>query len=59
MTGAGIHLEDSEQSLDAAGVTEGDRLKALVLGKEGTEEAAALWCHGGDRVLTWGDHGRS
>ena len=42
---------DLTQSLEAAGIGEGDHLT--------TDKAFALWCGGGNRIVTWGhkDHG--
>eukprot|EP00435_Cladocopium_sp_Y103_P072719 s528_g41.t1 len=52
---------DPTVSLQAAGLEDGDHLTAIVLEAKlaSTEDAFALFCPGGDRVVTWGspDHG--
>eukprot|EP00435_Cladocopium_sp_Y103_P014490 s1439_g3.t1 len=49
-------LTNPEESLQAAGVQEGDRLTAVAqrASLSATFEAFALWCCGGNRVVTWG-----
>eukprot|EP00435_Cladocopium_sp_Y103_P024102 s632_g5.t2 len=49
-------LKDPEQSLEAAGVSDGDHLTAVVQqGKlTSTAGAFALWSYGGDKIVTWG-----
>ena len=43
-------------SLQAAGVQEGDQLTAVAQEAKmvATRRAFALWCHGGDHIVTWG-----
>eukprot|EP00435_Cladocopium_sp_Y103_P072163 s196_g39.t1 len=47
---------DSSVSLETAGLQDGDQLTVLVLQRylAATREAFALWCCGGDRIVTWG-----
>ena len=50
-------LLDPEESPQAAGVQEGDHLTAIVVQEAeiaATQDAFALWCCGGDRIVTWG-----
>ena len=58
VTSAGRKLNPSE-SLEAAGLQDGDQLTAVVVEPKlaATQTAFALWCCGGDRVLAWGDPG--
>ena len=48
---------DLTKSLQTAGLQDGDHLTAIAIeGKiAATERAFALFCCGGDRVVTWGD----
>ena len=50
-------LMDPTVSLQAAGLQDGHHLTAIVLEAKlaATEDAFALFCSGGDRVVTWGD----
>ena len=54
-------LADPNQSLQAAGLQEGEHLTAVVQQAKmaATWRALAMWCCGGDRIVTWGnpDHG--
>ena len=56
LTSDGRKLNPSE-SLEAAGLQDGDQLTAIVREAKlaASQSAFALWCCGGDRVLTWGD----
>ena len=47
---------DPAKSLQAAGLKDGDHLTAIAMQVElvATEHAFALFCPGGDRVVTWG-----
>ena len=56
VTAAGLPL-DPMNSLEAAGVQEGDNLTALAQQPKmaATEKAFALWCCGGLRIVTWGN----
>ena len=58
LTSDGRKLNPSE-SLEAAGLQDGDQLTTVVGEAKlaATESAFALWCSGGDRVLTWGGDG--
>ena len=58
LTSDGRKLNPSE-SLEAAGLQDGDQLTAVVGEAKlaATAYAFALWCSGGDRVLTWGHSG--
>ena len=49
-------LRDPMQTLQAAGLQDGDQLTANVgeLKLASTEDAFSLWCCGGDGVVTWG-----
>ena len=59
VTAAGFVLNDPAKSLQDARVQDGDHLTAVVQQAKlaSTERAFALWCCGGDRLLTWGDPG--
>ena len=48
---------DPAESLQAAGLKEGDHLTAIAIPVKvaASPEAIALWCCGGNRVLTWGN----
>ena len=50
------HVLDPAVSLQAAGLEDGDHLTAIVLQAKlaATEAFFALFCSGGDRVVTWG-----
>eukprot|EP00435_Cladocopium_sp_Y103_P043871 s1863_g12.t1 len=52
-------LSDPTQSLQAAGLQDGDHLTAIVgeVKLASTRKAFAAWCCGGDGVVTWGDPG--
>ena len=56
VTAEGHILSNPTESLEAAGVQEGDRLTGIVQEVQiaATERAFALWCCGGDRIVTWG-----
>ena len=56
VTADGCVLTDASESLQAVGLQEEDYLTALVLQPrfKATARAFALWCCGGDRILTWG-----
>ena len=56
VTAEGRILADPNQFLQAAGLKEGDHLTAIVQQAKmaATDEAFAIWCHGGDRIVTWG-----
>eukprot|EP00435_Cladocopium_sp_Y103_P055467 s979_g18.t1 len=56
VSATGRCLADPRETLRAAGIGEGDHVTAIVqqANLAATEEAFALWCCGGDRVLTWG-----
>eukprot|EP00435_Cladocopium_sp_Y103_P015986 s149_g3.t4 len=56
VTAEGHVLSDPSQSLSAAGIQEGDHLMAIAqqAGLEGTTKAVAIWCYGGNKILTWG-----
>ena len=61
VTADGHPLIDPMQSLHAAGVHEGDHVTAIALQAKMTvtkafeSEAFALWCCGGDKIVTWGN----
>ena len=59
LVAANSHMLDPAESLQAAGLQEGDHLTAIAIpGKlAATDKAMALWCCGGNRVVTWGDRG--
>ena len=48
---------DGMQTLEACGLQDGDSLTAVALPPRvaATERAFAMWCPGGDRIITWGD----
>jgi hypothetical protein len=50
-------LADLTLSLQAAGLQGGDHLTAVVQQAKmaATRRAFAMWCYGGDRIITWGD----
>ena len=52
----GYSLTDPAESILDVGLQDGDSLTALVLEAKlvATQEAFALWCRGGGRVITWG-----
>ena len=55
---ANNHMVDPTESLQAAGLQEGDHLTAIATPVKvaATRGAAiALWCCGGNQVVTWGD----
>ena len=56
VTAEGRSLSDPTESLQDARVRDADSLTALVLQPKvvGTASAFALWCSGGDGVVTWG-----
>ena len=49
-------LVDSEESVEEAGLKDGDCLTAVVLQPQlaATGVAFALWCFGGHKIVTWG-----
>ena len=57
VSATGRCLADPAETLLAAGIGEGDHVTAIVqqANLAATEDAFALWCCGGDRVLTWGN----
>eukprot|EP00435_Cladocopium_sp_Y103_P058319 s80_g20.t1 len=57
VTPQGHFLTDPAEDLQAAGLQDGDHLAAVVLEAKlaATERALALWCRGGERIVTWGD----
>ena len=56
LTASGHALTDSVASLSAAGLQDRDHLTALAVQGSiaATQEAFALWCCGGDRIVAWG-----
>ena len=56
VTAAG-HVVTPAESLADAGIQDGDHLTVVPQEAQlaATEGAFALWCCGGDRVITWGD----
>ena len=54
---AGDQRLDGMQTLEAVGLRDGDSLTAVALQTRvaATERAFALWCPGGDQIVTWGD----
>ena len=61
VTAMGTVLLDPQQSLLAAGLQDGDHVTAVVQRAKlaATNRAFAMWCCGGDTVITWGheNHG--
>ena len=57
---ANIDTLDPGESLQAAGLQDGDHLTAIAIPAKvaETDQAIALWCCGGHRVVTWGDPDR-
>eukprot|EP00435_Cladocopium_sp_Y103_P001152 s1698_g1.t1 len=57
VSSTGRCLADPTETLLAAGIGEGDHVSAIVqqANMAATQRAFALWCCGGDRVLTWGN----
>jgi hypothetical protein len=57
VTSKGKNLNNPSEPLWAAGLEDGDQLTAIVGQAKlaATETAVALWCCGGDGVVTWGD----
>ena len=57
VTAEGHVLSNPEESLQAAGVRDGERLTVVVQEVQvaATRRAFAVWCSGGNRVVTWGD----
>ena len=57
LVAADHHALDPAVSLQAAGLEDGDHLTAIVLEAKlaATARAFALYCSGGDRVVTWGN----
>eukprot|EP00435_Cladocopium_sp_Y103_P053975 s1300_g17.t1 len=57
VTAEGSILGDPMQSLQAAGLQDGDQLTAIMGQTKlaSTQGAFAAWCCGGDGVVTWGD----
>ena len=57
LTGTDHTVVDPAKSLQAAGLKDGDHLTAIVIEAKVAAAAAAfaLFCPGGDRVVTWGD----
>eukprot|EP00434_Breviolum_minutum_P013440 symbB.v1.2.011847.t1/scaffold801.1/size161289/3 len=49
-------LDNLEQTIEEAEIEDGECLTALVLQPElaATDRAFALWCHGDNKVVTWG-----
>ena len=56
VTAEGHVLKDPGKSLEAAGVSDGDHLTAVVQQAKlaATAGAFALWSDGGDQIVTWG-----
>jgi hypothetical protein len=56
VTALGHVLNDPARSLQSAGIQDGDHITAVVHQAKlaATESAFALWCCGGDRLVTWG-----
>ena len=56
VTAMGTVLLDPQQSLLAAGLQDGDHVTAVVQRAKlaATNRAFAMWCCGGDTVITWG-----
>ena len=50
-------MMDPAKSLQAAGFQEEDHLTAIDIPVKvaATDQAIALWCFGGNRLVTWGD----
>ena len=57
ITDEGHVLTNPEDSLQAAGVQDGENLTAVAQQVQvaASDAAFALWCCGGNRVVTWGD----
>ena len=57
VTAKGKALTNLTQSLLTAGIQEGEHLTAIAQQARlsATEDAFAVWCCGGDRIVTWGD----
>ena len=57
VSAAGNVLNDPEKSLEGAGIQDSDHVTAVAQQAKlaSTERAFALWCCGGDRLVTWGD----
>ena len=57
VTAKGDVLTDPLESLQAVGLQNGDHLSAIVCQTKvtATSAAFALWCAGGDRIITWGN----
>eukprot|EP00435_Cladocopium_sp_Y103_P070698 s196_g35.t2 len=57
VTVQGLVLSDPLQSCRNLGLQDGDHLTAVVQQAKlaATERAFALWCYGGDAIVTWGD----
>ena len=57
VTAQGDVLKDPLESLQAVGLQNGDHLSAIVCQTKvaATSAAFALWCPGGDRIITWGN----
>ena len=60
VTAEGRHLTDLTEPFEAAGINEEDGLTSLTAialqpRLQATFGAFALWCAGGDRIVTWGD----
>eukprot|EP00435_Cladocopium_sp_Y103_P035419 s149_g9.t1 len=55
----GHPLIDPKESLEAAGILDGGHVTAVALEAKvaASHKAFAMWCRGGDRVLTWGGRG--
>eukprot|EP00438_Fugacium_kawagutii_P017713 Skav207316 [mRNA] locus=scaffold2296:381119:382130:- [translate_table: standard] len=56
ITEAGHVLTDFMDPLEASGIQDGDHFTAVVQQPRvaATGQAFALWCCGGDRIVTWG-----
>ena len=56
LVAADHHALDPQVSLQAAGLEDGDHLTAIAVEAKlaATDAAFALFCSGGDRVVTWG-----
>ena len=53
-------LLDPQESVQAAGIQDGDTLTAIAQTAKiaAAPQAFALWCVGGDRIVTWGNPDR-
>ena len=56
ITAEGRRLNDLTKTLDESGIQDGNHLMAIAQEAKlaATDQAFALWCCGGDRIVTWG-----